>query len=423
MMRMQSPRVQCCLCACCVMSAMLGMFMLSSGVCLMLNYNFLDVDTSGLPSDLHNDEGKKVVGIILISVGVFAVILSGVVSTLYFTACGRRQPHASVGPDRDQHSGRDAAGGEKKGAPGRPSSERGAQGRPSSERGAQGRPSSERGAQGRPSSRDGQPSARSQHHHHHHHHKHLHGNGSGTPGRNSPSLSGSRRAGPLPHGVQDPTNRSMVSLGKDGASFSRSGMKSRGHASAAPTRTHRRVKKGRHGQGRYKNPLAPHPEEAGAESQSLGESRRSAGSSRRMQGHVNHGAELDDELEMTQDSVASGGSSGSSSVSRSVIIRVDPSQGTRQSSPGHRRSLHREEEETQFIEDPHSAALSDQTKISRLNLVDDEEEEGDDDYDDEDASERMSRSTMDSQDLSEDLTEEAQVTKRRLDTDILELIS
>ena len=42
------------------MLALFGMFMLSTGVCLVLNYNFIDVDTSGLPPNLHNEEGKKV---------------------------------------------------------------------------------------------------------------------------------------------------------------------------------------------------------------------------------------------------------------------------------------------------------------------------------------------------------------------------
>lgn len=63
--------------------------MLSAGICILLNLTFMDVDTSGLPPDLQNDDGKKVVGIILICVAVASLGLSMTVSIVYFFICGK----------------------------------------------------------------------------------------------------------------------------------------------------------------------------------------------------------------------------------------------------------------------------------------------------------------------------------------------
>ncbi|BFZ02633.1 hypothetical protein BsWGS_05672 [Bradybaena similaris] len=87
---MHSPRIQCCCCAVGVFAAMFGIFMLSAGICIVLNVTFMEVDTSGLPPELHNEQGKKVVGVILICVALAFLGLSATVSILYFTLCSRK---------------------------------------------------------------------------------------------------------------------------------------------------------------------------------------------------------------------------------------------------------------------------------------------------------------------------------------------
>ncbi|CAG5122020.1 unnamed protein product [Candidula unifasciata] len=92
MSSLHSPRIQCCCCAVGVFAAMFGIFMLSAGICIVLNVTFMEVDTSGLPPDLHNEHGKKVVGIILICVAIAFLGLSATVSIMYFTLCSRKSP-------------------------------------------------------------------------------------------------------------------------------------------------------------------------------------------------------------------------------------------------------------------------------------------------------------------------------------------
>ncbi|KAK7111625.1 uncharacterized protein [Littorina saxatilis] len=399
MLKMQSPHLQCCICGCSVFSALFGMFMLSAGVCLVLNYNFLEVDTSGLPPNLHNEEGKKVVGIILICVGIGSMGTSGLISALYFTNCANRGDsgnNSSVTPKGKQGQGH--SGNVENGRAGT--------------------------SQGRPSSHEGQG--------HHRHHGHHLNNGS-TPGRNSPA--GSRRAGSLPNirrTANDPKGRCLEAIaGKDGPSYSRSMSTGRNGTSPNVSRSHggksrHGGKKSRHhNQGRYKNPLAPHPEEAGAETQSLSEAKsRSASATRRQlfsekEGRVNEGVVLDDEdCAKGMGSVMS--ASSGSSVTPSVIITVDSShlddEGSHSHKPARQGGGH-----TEFTQ------LSGETtkfSVSETGLVDDRRE---DDYDDDDdvmydgeESGRMSRSTVDSSDT---LDEGAEDAKLRLDKQMDELLT
>ncbi|KAH9490244.1 hypothetical protein Btru_035014 [Bulinus truncatus] len=107
MASMQSPRTQCCCCAVGVFTAMFGIFMLSAGICIVLNVTFMEVDTSGLPPELHNEEGKKVVGIILICVSLGALGVSATVSVVYFVVCSAKIPpksSAQANVEQQQHS-------------------------------------------------------------------------------------------------------------------------------------------------------------------------------------------------------------------------------------------------------------------------------------------------------------------------------
>nr|KAG5703187.1 hypothetical protein BaRGS_027352 [Batillaria attramentaria] len=300
---MQSPRIQCCLCAFSVFSALFGMFMMSAGVCLILNYNFMEVDTSGLPEHLHNEEGKKVVGIILLCVGLGALGLSALVTTLYFTACTRtNSPQSSVRPE----------GGS--------------------------------GGSDRPLQNGGHParhSRSSEGHNGHHHGHHHHGNGA-TPGRASPAPNGggppsSRRTGSVGSlrraAMASGTKRagSLPSLGTDGPSYTQRMHSSRSGVSTPPSARsghHKsRKKMSRHAhQGRFQNPLTAHPEE---EEQSLSESRRSSGKRRsigtsperdRGGGRVNYGADLNDDTVLIRDP---SNYSESSTPTPPVIIQVD----------------------------------------------------------------------------------------------------
>ncbi|ESO98627.1 hypothetical protein LOTGIDRAFT_174100 [Lottia gigantea] len=93
--KMQSAQKQCCCCACSVFSALFGIVMVSTGVCLVLNYGLIEIDISGLPPQYQNEEGKKIVGIILICVGLSAMGISAIVSILYYTICSRPKPQIS----------------------------------------------------------------------------------------------------------------------------------------------------------------------------------------------------------------------------------------------------------------------------------------------------------------------------------------
>ncbi|XP_055876048.1 uncharacterized protein LOC129924566 isoform X2 [Biomphalaria glabrata] len=109
MASLQSQRAQCCCCAVGVFTSMFGIFMLSAGICIVLNVTFMEVDTSGLPPELHNEEGKKVVGIILICVSIGALGVSASVSVVYFVICNRKpppkqQPQQQQQQNQQQHS-------------------------------------------------------------------------------------------------------------------------------------------------------------------------------------------------------------------------------------------------------------------------------------------------------------------------------
>ncbi|XP_067671407.1 uncharacterized protein [Haliotis asinina] len=98
MARMQSMQSQCCCCAISVFSALFGIIMLSTGVCLVLNYRIMEVDTTGLPPEWRNEEGKKIVGIILICCGIGGMGISALITVLYFTVCSRPKTTPAVAP-------------------------------------------------------------------------------------------------------------------------------------------------------------------------------------------------------------------------------------------------------------------------------------------------------------------------------------
>ena len=83
---------------------------LSTSIYLIL---YQQVDTSGLPSNLHNDNGRRIVGIILICVAVATMALSASVGFFYFVVCNRKPQHpspATAGAARG--AGRGAAAGD-----------------------------------------------------------------------------------------------------------------------------------------------------------------------------------------------------------------------------------------------------------------------------------------------------------------------
>ena len=425
MAKMQSPHIQCCLCGFSVFSALFGMFMLSAGVCLVLNYNFLDVDTSGLPNNLNKEEAKKVVGIILICVGICSMGLGGLVSTLYFTACADRQVCKSASSSSSSSSAAAGGGG---GGP------------------EKGRDVEQGAKAGRPSSNGGHG-----HHRHHHHHGHHHSNGGVTPGRASPALSRRSGGGSLTNlrKASDPRGRVSgggsgsgglppVALGKDGPVFSRSGgggANGRTHTPPGGARPHgpktRAGKKGRHGQGRYKNMLAPHPEEAGAESQSLTTAATTAAAATTTTaptsssgrtvftdqgGYVNRGAQLSDDLNQARGSLAFS-SSGASSVSPSVIIKVDSSHADCDDSPSHGPAREGEAavDFRQRSEGVAEYRVRGHGDVNDNRDGDDDARYGDDEEEDE--SGRMSRSTVDSSDTGDGLDDAS-----RLDSQMKQLI-
>ena len=78
--------------------------MLSTGTSLVLNYGQLEVDTGGLPPGLQNEEGKRIVGIILICCGFVSMGISALMGALYFTVCSRpKPPRNSVTPNTSSH--------------------------------------------------------------------------------------------------------------------------------------------------------------------------------------------------------------------------------------------------------------------------------------------------------------------------------
>lgn len=300
MVRMQSPRVQCCLCAFSVFASLFGMFMTSAGVCLVLNYNLLSVDTSGLPPNLHNDEGKKVVGIILICIGVAALLLSGLVSALYFTACTNKSspPSASsvVNPKLDPdpiNSGTKRSGA-------RPSST----GYGNHNSNSHHRPGSAQQLLTAPTNtRITGP----------------HPNGRVLSGSRLPSVVNGKRLPPL-NRAESPVINQRLNTPPGG--IRSHGQKSRSHA-----------KKGsRHPQShsRFSTHLAPHPEEcAVVDQQSIGDASFDVSFSTEQrtcnqEGYVNLGADLTDDFDKESTS-ACRQPPDSTSPSSSILIRVAPS--------------------------------------------------------------------------------------------------
>ncbi|XP_045213430.2 uncharacterized protein LOC123564138 isoform X2 [Mercenaria mercenaria] len=84
MPRMKGAAVQCCMCITGVFMFLGGVIMLATGITLILNYGFFDENL--LPPDLQNEEGKRTVGIILTCCGALAIVISVIVSVLYFCA-------------------------------------------------------------------------------------------------------------------------------------------------------------------------------------------------------------------------------------------------------------------------------------------------------------------------------------------------
>ncbi|XP_061182212.1 uncharacterized protein LOC133190543 isoform X2 [Saccostrea echinata] len=85
MPRMHSSSTQCCLCVVGVFMFLMGVIMLSTGVCLILNYGYFD--NALFPPELQSQEGKRTVGIILTVSGFAAVFISVLVSSIYL--CSR----------------------------------------------------------------------------------------------------------------------------------------------------------------------------------------------------------------------------------------------------------------------------------------------------------------------------------------------
>ncbi|XP_060071707.1 uncharacterized protein LOC132551570 [Ylistrum balloti] len=81
MPRMRSSSGHCCLCVVGVFMFLAGIIMVSIGVCLILNYGLFD--SALLPPELQNDEGKKIIGIVLLVSGLLAAIISISVSSFY----------------------------------------------------------------------------------------------------------------------------------------------------------------------------------------------------------------------------------------------------------------------------------------------------------------------------------------------------
>lgn len=71
-----------------------GVVMLATGITLILNYGFFDEEL--LPPDLQNEEGKRTVGIILTCCGVLAIVISVIVSVLYFCS---QSKSPTINPD------------------------------------------------------------------------------------------------------------------------------------------------------------------------------------------------------------------------------------------------------------------------------------------------------------------------------------
>ncbi|KAL4240282.1 hypothetical protein ACF0H5_001076 [Mactra antiquata] len=94
MPRMKGAAMQCCMCLTGVFMFLGGIIMLATGITLILNYGFFDEEL--LPPDLQNEEGKRTVGIILTCCGLLAIVISVIVSVMYF--CFKSKP-TSINPD------------------------------------------------------------------------------------------------------------------------------------------------------------------------------------------------------------------------------------------------------------------------------------------------------------------------------------
>ena len=90
-----SQPMQCCFCTCSVLSTCIGMFMLSTGVCLLLNYNFFTEETDALASNKHHDESRKTLSFVFIFLGCF-VFVSGIAISIFFFTTTSHKNHTSL---------------------------------------------------------------------------------------------------------------------------------------------------------------------------------------------------------------------------------------------------------------------------------------------------------------------------------------
>lgn len=93
-----SSQTQCCCCVVAVLVSLGGVIMTSIGVCFILNYDMININIDILPLELQTEEGKKIIGIILICFGITGVIISSLVSILFFTICHAPQSPQTISP-------------------------------------------------------------------------------------------------------------------------------------------------------------------------------------------------------------------------------------------------------------------------------------------------------------------------------------
>ncbi|XP_069124929.1 uncharacterized protein [Argopecten irradians] len=112
MPRMRSSSGHCCLCVVGVFMFLAGIIMVSIGVCLILNYGLFD--SALLPPELQNDEGKKIIGIVLTVSGLAATIISISVSSYYLCTKSKTpsvQPHLSTIPNSSRSTSKGSQNG------------------------------------------------------------------------------------------------------------------------------------------------------------------------------------------------------------------------------------------------------------------------------------------------------------------------
>ncbi|XP_065921720.1 uncharacterized protein [Magallana gigas] len=109
MPRMHSSSTQCCLCVVGVFMFLMGIIMVSTGVCLILNYGYFD--NALFPPELQSQEGKRTVGIILTVSGFAAVFISVLVSSIYLCSRSKTPSVHSDELNNIPNSGRKSSAG------------------------------------------------------------------------------------------------------------------------------------------------------------------------------------------------------------------------------------------------------------------------------------------------------------------------